>query len=116
LTVDGKQYFLAFQGNNVTVNGNVYQVSMCATGSDSSAAPTSGTDGATTPVTAQMPGVVLTVLVGEGDQISAGQNILVVETMKMQLYVAAPVSGTIAEMAVKPGDQIIIGQLLASLR
>ena len=116
MTVDGKEYFLAFQGNNVTVNGNVYQVSMRTTGSDSSAAPTSDTGGATTPVTAQMPGVVLTVFVGEGDQVSAGQNILVLEAMKMQVSVAAPASGTIAEMAVKTGDQVVVGQVLASLR
>ncbi len=116
LTVNGKEYFLAFQGNNVTVNGNVYQVSMRTTGSDSSAAPTAGTDGATTSVTAQMPGVVLRVLVGAGDQVRAGQNILVLEAMKMEVSVAAPASGTIAEMAVKPGDQVVIGQVLASLR
>ena len=116
LTVNGKEYFLAFQGNNVTVDGNVYQVSMHTTGSDSSSAPTSGTVGATTPVTAQMPGVVLRVLAGEGDQVSAGQNILVLEAMKMEVSVAAPASGAIAEMAVKPGDQVVIGQVLASLR
>ena len=116
MTVDGKQYFLAFQGNNVTVNGNVYQVSMRTTGSDSSVAPTSGTDGATTPITAQMPGDVLTILVGEGDQVSAGQNVLVLEAMKMEVSVAAPASGTIAEMAVKPGDHVVVGQILASLR
>jgi len=116
LTVNGKEYFLAFQGNNVTVNGNVYQVSMRTTGSDSSAAPTAGTDGATTSVTAQMPGVVLRVLVGAGDQVRAGQNILVLEAMKMEVSVAAPASGTIAEMAVRPGDQVVIGQVLASLR
>jgi pyruvate carboxylase subunit B len=116
LTVNGKEYFLAFQGNNVTVDGNVYQVSMHTTGSDSSSAPTAGTSSATTPVTAQMPGVVLRVLAGEGDQVSAGQNILVLEAMKMEVSVAAPASGTIAEMAVKPGDQVVIGQVLASLR
>ncbi|MDA0991637.1 MAG: biotin/lipoyl-binding protein [Verrucomicrobia bacterium] len=116
LTVDGKEYFLAFQENNVTVNGNVYQVSMRTTGSDSSTAPTSGTDGATTPVTAQMPGVVLAMLVGEGDQVREGQKILVLEAMKMEISVAAPVSGTIAEMDVKPGDQVVTGQVLASLR
>ncbi|MCH7685385.1 MAG: acetyl-CoA carboxylase biotin carboxyl carrier protein subunit, partial [Planctomycetes bacterium] len=55
-------------------------------------------------------------LVGEGDQVSAGQNILVLEAMKMEISVAAPASGTIAEMAVKPGDQVVIGQVLASLR
>jgi len=116
LTVDGKEYSLVFEGNNVTVNGNVYQVSMRTTGSDSSVAPTSGTDGATTPITAQMPGDVLTILVGEGDQVSAGQNVLVLEAMKMEVSVAAPASGTIAEMAVKPGDHVVVGQILASLR
>ncbi len=116
LTVNGKEYFLAFQGNNVTVNGNVYQVSMRTTVSDSSAAPRSGTDGATTPVTAQMPGIVLRLLAGEGDQVRAGENILVLEAMKMEVSVAAPASGTIAELAVKPGDKVVTGQVLASLR
>lgn len=110
LMVNGKEYFLAFEGNNVTVNGNAYQVEMMTRGAKASD-PSEG--GESTPVSAQMPGVVLRFLAREGDRVNAGDNVLVLEAMKMEVSVASPVSGTLAQFSVAEGDQVATGQQLA---
>jgi acetyl-CoA/propionyl-CoA carboxylase biotin carboxyl carrier protein len=49
-----------------------------------------------------MPGTVTVVKVAVGDQVAAGQSLLVVEAMKMEHVVSAPHAGTVAELDVTP--------------
>jgi biotin carboxyl carrier protein len=63
--------------------------------------------------TAPMPGKVVKVLVAEGDPVSAGQTLLVLEAMKMEHTVRAPADGTLSRLAVSSGDQVDTGALLA---
>jgi biotin carboxyl carrier protein len=65
---------------------------------------------------APMPGAVLTVHRSAGDAVVAGNPVVTLEAMKMEHVVEAPATGVIAEIAVKPGDQVTRGQRLASLR
>ncbi len=115
VTVDGKDYFLAFNGNNVVVDGNVYQVSLAprSGGGGNSAAPADS--GATTTVKAQMPGVLLKAKVNPGDRVSSGQALFILEAMKMEVPVASPCDGIVKEVMVQPGEQIANGQDLAIL-
>jgi acetyl/propionyl-CoA carboxylase alpha subunit len=62
---------------------------------------------------APMPGGVVRVLAEAGDEVTAGQPLVVLEAMKMEHTVAAPVDGVVAEMAVAAGDQVDTGQVLA---
>jgi propionyl-CoA carboxylase alpha chain len=62
---------------------------------------------------APMPGGVVRVLVAQGDAVSAGQALVVLEAMKMEHTVTAPVDGVVAEIVVGPGDQVDTGQVLA---
>ena len=62
-----------------------------------------------------MPGVVLRVLANPGDSVNAGDSVLVIEAMKMEVHINAPVAGTVAEVAVAVGDQVATGQELASI-
>ena len=57
-------------------------------------------------VAAPMTGVVKEVLVGPGDTVSAGERIVIMEAMKMDIEVSAPSSGTVAEVLIKAGENV----------
>jgi biotin carboxyl carrier protein len=63
-------------------------------------------------VHAIIPGRVVAVSVAPGDTLDAGQQILVVEAMKMQNELRAPREGTVKAVAVAPGTNIEVGDLL----
>ena len=115
VTVNGKDYFMAFEGSMVTVNGKVFQVHLhdeVTTEAGSSAAATVS-DGVE--VRAQMPGVVHSLAVNVGDRVTAGQSILVLEAMKMQVQIGAPAAGRVRSFSIQPGDHVTTGQVLAYL-
>ena len=114
--VNGKDYHLAFEGNTVTVDGNVYQVSIQQPDGSATAAAPAAKGGEATPINAQMPGVVLRVNVNEGDKVKKGDAVLVLEAMKMEVPVASPASGTVADIQVAKGTQVANGQQLMSVR
>ncbi|MGQ4423516.1 acetyl-CoA carboxylase biotin carboxylase subunit [Streptomyces violaceoruber] len=64
-------------------------------------------------LTAPMPGTVTVVKVAVGDEVSAGQSLLVVEAMKMEHVISAPHAGTVAELDVAPGTTVAMDQVLA---
>ncbi|MGW4273552.1 acetyl-CoA carboxylase biotin carboxylase subunit [Streptomyces seoulensis] len=64
-------------------------------------------------LTAPMPGTVTVVKVAVGDEVTAGQSLLVVEAMKMEHVISAPHAGTVAELDVSPGTTVAMDQVLA---
>ncbi|MEU7564863.1 biotin carboxylase N-terminal domain-containing protein [Streptomyces fradiae] len=64
-------------------------------------------------LTAPMPGTVTVVKVAVGDEVTAGQGLLVVEAMKMEHVVSAPHDGTVVELDVTPGTTVAMDQVLA---
>jgi len=64
-------------------------------------------------IVSAMPGKVVRVLVAEGDAVEAGQGIVVVEAMKMENEIAAGKDGTVTALAVKAGQTVEGGGLLA---
>ncbi len=62
---------------------------------------------------APMPGKVVRVLVGEGEQIDLGTGVLVVEAMKMQNEIKSPKKGTIQKLLVREGEAVNAGDVLA---
>jgi biotin carboxyl carrier protein len=68
-----------------------------------------------TKVHAIIPGVVVSVSIAQGDEVAAGQQLLVVEAMKMQNELRSPRDGTIERVAVGPGATIEVGDLLLVL-
>jgi acetyl-CoA/propionyl-CoA carboxylase biotin carboxyl carrier protein len=62
---------------------------------------------------APMPGQVLLVPATVGDTIRAGEPVVVLESMKMELVMAAPIDGTVAELNVAVGDKVVVDQPLA---
>ncbi|MFJ2933962.1 acetyl/propionyl/methylcrotonyl-CoA carboxylase subunit alpha [Streptomyces sp. NPDC087219] len=62
---------------------------------------------------APMPGTVTVVKVAVGDEVEAGQSLLVVEAMKMEHVISAPHAGTVTELDVTPGSTVAMDQILA---
>lgn len=71
-----------------------------------------GTGGVDT-LAAPMPGTVTVVKVAKGDEVTAGQSLLVVEAMKMEHVITAPHDGTVTEIDVTPGSTVAMDQVLA---
>ncbi len=62
---------------------------------------------------APMPGTVTVVKVAVGDEVAAGQSLLVVEAMKMEHVISAPHAGTVTELDVTAGATVAMDQILA---
>jgi len=63
-----------------------------------------------------MPGTVTRVAVSEGDAVTAGQPIVVVEAMKMEHVIRAPHAGRVVALRVRQGEQVEAGAVVAELQ
>ncbi len=61
---------------------------------------------------APLPGKVIRLAVGEGDDVEAGQVVAVLEAMKMEHELTAPAAGALSELRVTEGDQVDSGAVL----
>ena len=66
-------------------------------------------------LTADMPGKVVQVTVTEGQQITVGQTVLIMESMKMETELVATVSGTVNRIHVTPGQVVGQGEALVDI-
>ena len=78
------------------------------------AASAAGSGGAME-VHAMIPGRVVAVAVAAGDTVKRGEQLLVVEAMKMQNDVPSPADAVVARVSVSPGDTVELGDLLVVL-
>jgi biotin carboxyl carrier protein len=66
-------------------------------------------------VLSPLPGLVATVHVKSGDTVAAGDPVVTLQSMKMEIPVAAESDGTVAEVLVSEGDEIDTGAVIARL-
>ena len=66
-------------------------------------------------IKANMTGTVLSVLVKAGDSVNEGQDVLSIESMKMEMAISSDFSGKVKEIKVNPEDFIQEGQVLIVL-
>jgi biotin carboxyl carrier protein len=59
-----------------------------------------------------MPGLVLSVLVKEGDEVKKGDNLFVLEAMKMENIIKSPADVTIKSIKIKASDKVEKNQVL----
>jgi len=64
-------------------------------------------------ILAPMPGKVIAVDVAEGDRVTAGQRLMVLEAMKMEHALTAPFDGTVTELSAATGGQVQVEAVLA---
>jgi acetyl/propionyl-CoA carboxylase alpha subunit len=62
-----------------------------------------------------MPGHILSVAVAEGGVVARGATLLVMEAMKMEMTLTAPIAGTVTGLTVKPGERVAEGVVLLRL-
>ncbi|GAA4207479.1 acetyl-CoA carboxylase biotin carboxylase subunit [Streptosporangium oxazolinicum] len=67
-------------------------------------------------VRSPMPGTVLVVKAGQGERVAEGQPLLIVEAMKMEHTVTAPIGGVVAEVRVRAGQAVAMDAVLAVVR
>ncbi|HEU4636706.1 MAG TPA: acetyl-CoA carboxylase biotin carboxyl carrier protein subunit [Edaphobacter sp.] len=112
LIIDGRQYSCVLDGDAVVIAGRRYEFAV----EDPRALQGRGGAGeggsGPRPVKAPMPGRVVRVLVGEGDEVDAMQGVVVIEGMKMQNELKAPRAGRISRVAVVADTTVEAGQVL----
>ena len=59
-----------------------------------------------------MPGLLVSVAVGEGQEVNAGEELAVVEAMKMENVLRAERDGKVAKLRAKPGDSLAVDQII----
>ena len=74
-----------------------------------------GAAGAGTPVKAPLPGVVTKVLVSAGQTVKKGDNVLVLEGMKMENNITAECDGRVTGICVAAGDSVMEGTVLLTI-
>jgi pyruvate carboxylase subunit B len=107
----------------VTVDGKTYEVTVeDDTGDVTGITPADGPESKPvirekpkTEVKAPMPGNVYQILFSEGDAVTEGETLLILEAMKMETPVQSPVSGRIASIPVVKGQTVQTGQVLLTL-
>ena len=116
----------------ITVNGTAYEVTVEETGSVSApaaapvaapkaapaaapkaAAPAAGAGAVK--VTASVPGKVLKIVASAGQAVKAGDNTIILESMKMEIPVVAPQDGTVASIDTSEGASVENGDTLATM-
>jgi oxaloacetate decarboxylase (Na+ extruding) subunit alpha len=107
----------------VSVDGKVFDV-VVAPGGDISqithpagdeAMKQSASVSASEALNAPLAGNIFKVLVNEGDEVEAGEVVIIMEAMKMETEIRAVNAGTITSLHIKEGDSVNVGQALLSL-
>lgn len=119
----------------ITVNGNVYDVTVEEAGAGSVSAPAAAPKAApkapaaapkaaapaatgaagSVKVNAPMPGKILKTVAAAGQAVKRGEVLVVLEAMKMENEIVAPQDGTVASINVAVGDSVEAGAVLATL-
>ena len=107
---------VARKNGEVAVQVEGYQYSLGTGSSDDDSAVAAGAgagDGGS--IKAPMPGNVVKVMVKEGDEVTAGQSIVVVEAMKMENEVRSSVNGTVKNVNVAAGDSVGTSEVMVEI-
>lgn len=67
-------------------------------------------------ITAPMPGEIISIEISEGDSVSEGETLIVLEAMKMENNISAPFPGTISTIYISEGDEVQDGEKLLTMK
>ena len=114
--LDNKNYKVVLKGTQAVVDGKTYNFDVAAGSVDEAEVKkASNATAQIDNVRAKLPGKVVKILVEEGDDVEEGQTILILEALKMETEVKSMVSGSVSEIEVKVGDQVVADQVLVKI-
>ncbi len=116
VNVDGQNYNaqVSADGASVTINGKTFKVGASAgAAAATSTAPAASGDAHN--VVSPMPGSIFKIVVSEGDSVSEGQTVIIIEAMKMEIEVKAQQGGTVSKILVNQGENVVSGQAVVEL-
>jgi len=115
VTVNGKAFAVELKGDKALVNGKEYAVSVAdglTVAPSAAPAPAASASGTETEVKAAVPGVILRVNVSEGDVVAEGDELVVLDVMKMETPVVSPCDGMVKAVLVAQTDKVNTGDVL----
>ena len=122
VSVNGNKYHVSVDGNEISVNGTTYNVDLEADkGTPVGKKPEPKKEGKKAvgnenEVVASMSANVFKVQVAVGDKVIAGQSLIVLEAMKMEIPIESPRDGEVAEILTQKGATVSTGDVLAKLK
>ncbi len=115
VVVDQISYDVSIENNQASINGKVYPVSIEEKVETDH--PVEHAKNITmNEINAPMSGQVMVVFRKIGDKVNAGDVILVMEAMKMEIEIKSPFSGTIIELNIKESDPVVTGQTIVKIK
>tara|TARA_R110000787_G_scaffold38998_21_gene97922 strand:- start:1433 stop:3223 length:1791 start_codon:yes stop_codon:yes gene_type:complete len=109
--VEGKSYTVTVRpGGDVSAIVSAGMKTAVSTDNGSAGASSGGEA-----VTAPLAGIIFKVLVAPGQRVVEGENIIILEAMKMETAVSAPRAGTIGQVLVKDGKNVVVGDALVTI-
>jgi biotin carboxyl carrier protein len=112
--VDGRSYQAIVDGNSVSIDGRNFVVEVLDPRRWKRERNQQAGEGRQN-IIASMPGKVIRVLVSAGDEVEAGQGLIVVEAMKMQNEMKAARAGRVVSVAAVAGATVNAGEILAAI-
>ena len=122
VSVNGNKYHVSVDGNEISVNGTTYNVDLEADkGTPVGKKPEPKKEskkavGNENEVVASMSANVFKVQVAVGDKVIAGQSLIVLEAMKMEIPIESPRDGEVAEILTQKGATVSTGDVLVKLK
>ena len=122
VSVNGNKYHVSVDGNEISVNGTTYNVDLEADkGTPVGKKPEPKKEskkavGNENEVVASMSANVFKVQVAVGDKVIAGQSLIVLEAMKMEIPIESPRDGEVAEILTQKGATVSTGDVLVRLK
>lgn len=114
--VDGTPYDVVLKGEQVVVGGIAYEYGLEGLTDEKASQPVSrGAVASEGALTAIMPGKIIRILATEGEQVAEGDVICILEAMKMENELKAPLAGVVKVLHVQPGQDVEMGALLAEI-
>ena len=119
VTVNGTQYEVEIEGKTSKVikvtKPTPASASATTTAEVISTAKAAAKKSAGAAVKSPLPGVIVDIKVRQGDRVTAGQHLLVLEAMKMENNIDADRDGIIVELKVNKGDSVLEGDTLLTI-